>query len=197
MNLNEYQRITLTMGDRIILENRMRLNDYQTDAIATAVYPEHLWYPSLGMGGEVFEFIEKLHDPQHGVGKETAKELGDVLWYVANVAQDAGLTLEEIAGVNKFSELRGYPEEEWLFPVLARGMGPVLESAKKTFRDDDGIVSETRRGKIKDGLKIVLNVLAEYAVENDTTLEAVAEGNIAKLKSRQERGVLKGSGDNR
>ena len=197
MNLNEYQRMALETGDRITLENQMQLIDYQAHAISTAVYPGELWYPSLGLGGEAFEFIEKLYDPKHGVGEETAKELGDVLWYAANVAQDVGLTLQDVAGVETFEELTGYPEEEWLFPVLARGMGPILESAKKTFRDDEGAVSDARRGKIKAGLKIVLNVLAEYAIENGTTLAKVAQANIDKLKSRQERGVLKGSGDNR
>jgi NTP pyrophosphatase (non-canonical NTP hydrolase) len=43
----------------------------------------------------------------------------------------------------------------------------------------------------------VLWYLAAICRDFDLSLQSAAEGNIEKLRSRQERGVLSGSGDNR
>jgi NTP pyrophosphatase (non-canonical NTP hydrolase) len=43
----------------------------------------------------------------------------------------------------------------------------------------------------------VLWYVAQVATELGLDLDAIAEGNIEKLLSRQRRGVLSGSGDNR
>jgi hypothetical protein len=43
----------------------------------------------------------------------------------------------------------------------------------------------------------VLWYLAQLATEAGLELEAIAEDNLDKLLSRQERGVLRGSGDER
>src|SRR3954451_12412663 len=89
----------------------MRLSDYQERSRATAVYPdagENLLYPTLGLcgeAGEVAEKIKKMVRDDGGVLSEErrealAKELGDVLWYVAQVATEAGLDLDELAAAN-------------------------------------------------------------------------------------------------
>lgn len=167
----------------------MLLNYYQDESAKTAVYPGKLQYPTLGLGGEVFEFMEK--------GCDDTKELGDILWYVAAVAGDADLTLSQCADEKVgFADLCDM-EEAHLERKLAKGASMVLESVKKSQRDDDGVLTDSRRATIREGLGIVLNVLAEFAVELDTTLEKVAQENIDKLTSRQERGTLQGSGDDR
>jgi NTP pyrophosphatase (non-canonical NTP hydrolase) len=50
---------------------------------------------------------------------------------------------------------------------------------------------------LRDELGDVLWYLSALATELDTNLSSVADKNIQKLFSRKERGVLKGSGDNR
>lgn len=86
------------------------LNQYQARAAETAVYPpEHaIIYTALGLAGEAGEVANKakkiLRD-DNGVATlervvALADELGDVLWYVANLANDLGFNLSEIAEAN-------------------------------------------------------------------------------------------------
>lgn len=64
----------------------------------------HALYNTLGMVGEAGEFAEKVKKhARDGVWnrEDAAKELGDVLWYLARIADDMGYTLEEIARLNQ------------------------------------------------------------------------------------------------
>lgn len=83
-------------------------NEYQEFAVSMAIYPEALKviYPTIGLAGECGEVSEKVKKSirdHNGLfkPKEIAMELGDVLWYVANIANDLGLTLEDIAFLNE------------------------------------------------------------------------------------------------
>jgi NTP pyrophosphatase (non-canonical NTP hydrolase) len=93
-----------------------------------------------------------------------------------------------------------YPREAWLaYPALglAGEAGEVAEHAKKAIRDDGGEVSEERRAAMAKELGDVLWYVAQIASELDLELDAIAQGNLDKLLSRQRRGVLSGSGDER
>ena len=82
----------------------MTFDEYQEFAKTTAIYPENaeVVYPTLGLVGEAGEVAEKvkknIRDGKSldGVGLE----LGDVLWYISALADDLGVTLEEIAQAN-------------------------------------------------------------------------------------------------
>ncbi|MFA5013244.1 MAG: nucleoside triphosphate pyrophosphohydrolase family protein [Candidatus Paceibacterota bacterium] len=89
----------------------MTFEEYQTEARKTAVYPNkdsNFIYPTLGLAGEAGEVAEKikkvLRDNAGVVSEEKkteiTKELGDVLWYVANLSKELGITLEEVATKN-------------------------------------------------------------------------------------------------
>lgn len=93
-----------------------------------------------------------------------------------------------------------YPRQAWLaYPALglAGEAGEVAEHAKKAIRDDDGTVSGQRRQAIAKELGDVLWYVAQLATELDLDLDEIAQGNLVKLLSRQQRGVLSGSGDDR
>ena len=93
-----------------------------------------------------------------------------------------------------------YPREAWLsYPALglAGEAGEVAENAKKTIRDDGGVVSDERRAAIARELGDVLWYVAQLASELGLELEDIARENLEKLFSRQRRGVLSGSGDDR
>ncbi len=93
-----------------------------------------------------------------------------------------------------------YPREAWLaYPALglAGEAGEVAEHAKKAIRDDGGVLSGERREAMAKELGDVLWYVAQLASELDLDLNQVAEANLQKLLSRQRRGVLSGSGDDR
>lgn len=89
----------------------MELSDYQSRSRATAVYPDagdNLLYPTLGLCGEAGEVAEKVKKMVRDDGgvlsaerrAALSKELGDVLWYVAQLATEAELGLDAIAEAN-------------------------------------------------------------------------------------------------
>ena len=89
----------------------MQLADYQRDSRATAIYPgagDNLLYPTLGLcgeAGEVAEKVKKMLRDDAGILTDERREalgaeLGDVLWYVAQVATEAGLDLDALAEGN-------------------------------------------------------------------------------------------------
>lgn len=89
----------------------MNFADYQKKSRKTALYPDlnhNFVYPILGLVGEAGEVAEKvkrvLRDKEGVVDEETRaeiiKELGDVLWYLANLATELGVSLEDIAQKN-------------------------------------------------------------------------------------------------
>jgi NTP pyrophosphatase (non-canonical NTP hydrolase) len=93
-----------------------------------------------------------------------------------------------------------YPREAWLsYPALglAGEAGEVAEHAKKAIRDDAGRLSGERRAAMARELGDVLWYVAQLASELGLELEEIAGENLQKLLSRQRRGVLSGSGDNR
>jgi NTP pyrophosphatase (non-canonical NTP hydrolase) len=94
-----------------------------------------------------------------------------------------------------------YPRagEDMTYPALGLcgEAGEVAEKVKKTLRDDGGVLSDERRDALSGELGDVLWYLAQLATEAGLDLERIAEDNLDKLFSRQERGVLRGSGDER
>lgn len=88
----------------------MDLSEYQRQSRRTAEYPRDAWlaYPALGLAGEAGEVAEHakkaIRDNGGTVSDERreamSKELGDVLWYVAQLASELGLDLDEIANQN-------------------------------------------------------------------------------------------------
>lgn len=86
--------------------------DYQRGARTTAIYPgkgEGNWiYPALGLAGETGEICEKIKKCIRDDGGRMTderrdllrKELGDVLWYLATLATELGLDLQDVAEAN-------------------------------------------------------------------------------------------------
>lgn len=94
-----------------------------------------------------------------------------------------------------------YKNEELLFHYAALGLngeaGEVAEHAKKSLRDDGQVITPERREKLVGELGDVLWYVALCCSALDLKMGDVARLNIEKLKSREARGVLSGSGSDR
>lgn len=91
-----------------MIRENWNLNNYQMQARKFAIYPEHskVTYPALGLAGEAGEVADKVkkiirdgRDDAQFKG-EIAKEIGDVLWYCATLADDLGFSLQQVAEMN-------------------------------------------------------------------------------------------------
>jgi NTP pyrophosphatase (non-canonical NTP hydrolase) len=90
----------------------MTLEEYQKQALTTVISSDNefrdLLHWVLGINGEAGEIAEKvkkiIRDKQGEVSDEDkaemAKEIGDVLWYLAVFAHHLGVPLEEVAKQN-------------------------------------------------------------------------------------------------
>ena len=93
------------------VKQTMDFKEYQKLSRETAVYPgagKNFIYPTLGLAGEsgeVAEVIKRVIRDKNGVVDEATKmavikELGDVLWYLTQLAAELDLSLDEIAVTN-------------------------------------------------------------------------------------------------
>jgi len=86
----------------------MTFDDYQDKAASTRMKFDHtkdaLMYLTVGLAGEVGEVAEHIkkfayHDKELPAA-EMVKELGDVLWYLSNLADTLGIDLATVADMN-------------------------------------------------------------------------------------------------
>ncbi len=90
----------------------MKADDYQKATRATVAYEDGglgtvkaLAYVGLGLAGEsgeVVECIKKLwrNGESADLREKAKKELGDVLWYAARIADELGVTLSDVMASN-------------------------------------------------------------------------------------------------
>ena len=81
------------------------MNDYQLAAVETAAYDDPM-YPVASVMVEAAELADLFIKPwlrgdmADPVRTEVLSEAGDVLWNLANLCNDMGITLEEVACYN-------------------------------------------------------------------------------------------------
>ena len=93
-----------------------------------------------------------------------------------------------------------YPEDkalEYLCLGLASEAGEVAGKLKKIIRDSNSSITEDAKFALVGELGDVLWYISQIALELNVPLDVVAHENIAKLKDRQDRGKISGSGDSR
>ncbi len=94
-----------------------------------------------------------------------------------------------------------YPNvgNNFVYPTLGLSgeAGEVADKLKKTIRDDGGVLTEEKKREVGKELGDVLWYVSQVASELELSLDEIAQKNLEKLLSRMDRGVIKGSGDNR
>jgi len=88
----------------------MTFDEYQEKAKTFArftIIGEPFVYPALGLAGETGEVLEKIKksfrdkvERDAEWSRSVGKELGDVLWYLAILADQLGLTFQEVVDLN-------------------------------------------------------------------------------------------------
>jgi NTP pyrophosphatase (non-canonical NTP hydrolase) len=100
----------------VIIPNIIELTfeEYTKRALATAKFDPSLGliYPALGIAGESGEFVDKIKKEVRNNGKRFGhemspevrlamlKELGDILWYINQAADQLQSTLQEVGAIN-------------------------------------------------------------------------------------------------
>jgi NTP pyrophosphatase (non-canonical NTP hydrolase) len=93
------------------MTKKIDFDKYQSIAKRTAIYPrvgKNYIYPTLGLAGEAGEVADKVKKIlRDGGGKLTREnkeelkgELGDIMWYVAQLSTELGLTLSAVVEGN-------------------------------------------------------------------------------------------------
>lgn len=75
--------------------------------------------------------------------------------------------------------------------------GEIAEKIKKIYRDSKGEITEEARLALIKELGDPLWYIGAMGKELNISLQEIAQTNLDKLRSRKERGVIGGSGDNR
>ena len=88
----------------------MNINEYQKWTMSTAVYPgageqglKECVYLTLGIASEAGEVAGKLKKFVRGDQPDPEgflSEMGDVLWYLARLCDNIGITMEDLADYN-------------------------------------------------------------------------------------------------
>ena len=111
----------------------MNFNDYQKEALRTESGMDkslpRVLNGALGLCGEAGEFadlLKKHYFQGHNLDREhLAKELGDILWYVAVAADSIGYDLDVIADMNVKKLRARYPDGFEAKRSLNRAAGDV------------------------------------------------------------------------
>ena len=180
-------------------------NDYQVQALSTAVFPldRSVEYTVLGLVSEVGEMAEA-----YAIGKANPwgfdavtrklalSEGADAFWYCAAIADALDWRLEDVA--TGYEELvpyitgRGFVLVEIM--VLAGNMAGYV---KKAIRDNDGYLTPEATSKLHKDLHTVLWRLDNWCQNFGSSRHIEMVNNLNKLSDRKTRGVIGGSGNNR
>lgn len=186
----------------------MNFSFYQDKALETALYPNinnNILYPILGLmgeSGEVIGKIKKMIRDDSGLMTSDRRaaikdELGDLLWYCAAICHEGNLNMETLyvlakASLTNIESMDIFRLNLRLFQQIAH-MSILVEQSIFMPATEGVDVLEP----LASDMVVILATIIEICTACALDIEQVAQLNLEKLVSRQERGVLQGSGDNR
>lgn len=109
------------------------------------------------------------------------------------------MTFEEYQKLSRSTAKYPKITSDCVYPIigLCGEAGEVANKVKKIFRDDNMILTDSRKEEINHELGDLLWYVAQLATDLGIKLEDVAQSNLEKLNIRMENGKISGDGDNR
>jgi NTP pyrophosphatase (non-canonical NTP hydrolase) len=199
-------------NDSIATLDVMLLNDFQQFTIKTDqnTKPGYsgLSLPLLGLFGEVGSLLSELKKKQRdadsyaGYEESVLEEFGDVLWYFANIAQRASLTLDHLAKrMLREGGQQGLRSMEMVdnFRALQIAREPAIPTNRETF-EAGAIALAGKVGRLLDDVSLqkldinpelladhlvaILKAILRAADDANVSLDEAVQRNIKKVTSR-------------
>jgi NTP pyrophosphatase (non-canonical NTP hydrolase) len=177
----------------------MNFKEYQTESRKTAKYPnlnQSIEYPLMGLMGEFGELSEKfkkiMRDNNGVMSQERIDgikgELGDLMWYLFQIYSEAKIDFEK-----EYIEKQLFIEQKSSLLNLLVAMNCAISDIAMFCVSKNQVLLSI----ITDPSNSLISCIKCLCRMCNTTIEEVMDKNIEKLKSRLERNVIKGEGDNR
>ncbi len=177
--------------------------EYQERTMETAQYPQGedgVDYIMLGLAGEAGEVLNKLKKVIRGDYELTndkklaiAYELGDVMWYVAQVVRRYRLTFKNNVVADKFEVLQEKNNAPFNFKDLCRNAATLNKLGADTLSNYYFVKDNSWQMKL--ALQSIMILTAMMASRLGTTIEDIVNNNYEKLTARKKIGTIKGDGD--
>lgn len=182
----------------------MNFSKYQKEATTTMMFNKKIALPYilLGIVGESSELFEKIVKSEQEGEKQKdliIKEMGDIFWYLAAWSDFVDNDLEKLI-ISTLTKEKPHPV--FLAMDIVIESGRIAEYGKKLLRDnfeqyEEGILDETKKASIDASVGKIAGFLMKLSMCYQLDYETILQANIDKLKSRVDRGVIGGSGDER
>ncbi len=184
--------------------------EYSDAALKFAVYNNPRMYPFKGLYGETGELVEKLKKLDRGdkplddnYKQLIISEISDVMWYINALLHDYGINLYDVVDndiipyiVDRSIDAKDVIDKTPL--VLGIELGGIAMAVHTLERRS---VSEKKRQEliaaIVGDVCEILYILEQLCSALNCTLCDAANVNIEKLTARANKGMIKGSGDER
>lgn len=186
----------------------MTFNEYQRKVNGTSIYPKEnaLTYVTIGLVNEAGEVAGKaVHIDEMCSNVEIPRydildELGDVMWYLAELSWLLGFELGEIYNMTKPTDRElTYDKRIFISQLslhLTHKTGLAAGKIKKYLRGDYELTNRIKQA-IGKYLSDSMNIIEMFAKDLDSSIQEVMVMNKIKLESRRDRGTLQGDGDKR
>lgn len=156
----------------------MNIQEYYNIIEKTAKYPQEV--TNFGVAYTVMGMFDEMGELQEVTNKEEAiSETGDVMWYIAAICKETGISFEDVITNHK------------PFAEDVRNPFKIFGLVKKYYRDGKALDLEA----ISDILKGYANMLILDNEDQEITLEDILQTNYNKLIERRATGTIQGDGE--
>jgi len=174
--------------------------EYQKLTHETAEYPEGndgLRYLYMGLAGEVGELLnllKKVIRGDHKMGSiiydNIASELGDVMWYLAEISNQSKLNLNQITGSNIAQLEQKINEKKGKLYFYAIRLNFITAELANIF-ETGYLNTENKIYHLSTCINFIIGITKVIGYD----IEKILVMNIRKLKKRKKTGTIKGSGE--